>query len=49
MEEQIIDISHNMTILMKILQRKFGAFEKFGSSKSEVGSNGKYGDKEDPK
>jgi hypothetical protein len=33
MEEHVSNISHNMNILMVALERKFGPFGEFGTSK----------------
>jgi hypothetical protein len=48
LEEQVIDISHNMALLMVALENKFRPFGEVGGSNSEVGSNEKLGDSEDP-
>jgi hypothetical protein len=34
LEEQVVDISHNMSPLMVALENKFGIFGEVGSSKS---------------
>jgi hypothetical protein len=48
LEEQVIDISHNMALLMVALENKFGPFGEVGGSNSEVGLDEKLGDNEDP-
>ena len=35
MEGKVTDISHNMSILMLVLENKFGLFKEFGGSNSE--------------
>ena len=45
---QVIDISHNMSILMAALESKFGPVNDFGISNSYIGSKGKLEDKENP-
>jgi hypothetical protein len=47
LEEQVVDISRNMALLMKALANKFGPFEEVGGSNLEVRSNEKIGDSED--
>lgn len=49
MEAQVVDISHNMMILMETLESKFKPFKKFGRSHSNTCSNKKSRDKGDPK
>ena len=38
MEIQVDNISHNVSILMVALARKFGTYSEFGGSNSEIGS-----------
>jgi len=49
MEAQVVDISHNLTILMVTLDRKIKPLGEFGSSNLEASLDGKFGDKEDIK
>jgi hypothetical protein len=48
-EEQVIDISRNMALLMGALANTFGPFEEVSGSNSKVGFDKKLGDSEDPK
>jgi hypothetical protein len=41
LEEQVVDISHNMTSLMENLENKFGPFGKVGGSNLEFRSDEK--------
>jgi hypothetical protein len=47
LEEQIIDISHNMAFLMTTIANNFGLFWEVGGSNSKVGSDEKPRDIED--
>jgi hypothetical protein len=49
LEEQVVDISRNMALLMEAVDNKFRPFREVGSSNSEVVSDEKLGDSEDPK
>jgi hypothetical protein len=49
LEEEVVDISHKMTLIMETLVNKFIPFEDVGGSNSEVGSDEKLEDSEDPK
>jgi hypothetical protein len=49
LEEQVVDITRNMTLLMVALTNKLGLFREVGSSKLEIRSEGKPRDNEDPK
>jgi hypothetical protein len=48
LEEKVIDISRNMSLLMVALARKLGPFREVGGSNSEIGSDEKSRDNEDP-
>jgi len=48
LEEQVTDISRNISILMVALASNLRSFREFGRSNSEIGSNGKSRDNEDP-
>jgi hypothetical protein len=48
MEEQVVDISCNMSLLMAALASKLIPFREVGGLNSEIGSNGKLRDNEDP-
>jgi len=47
-EEKVVDIYHNMSLLMEALASKLGLFEEFGGSNSKIASDKKLGDSEDP-
>jgi hypothetical protein len=47
LEEQVIDISHNMYLLMESLANNFGPFGEVGGSNIEVGMDEKSRDNED--
>jgi hypothetical protein len=49
MEEKVIDFSCNMALLMVDLDNNLGPLGEVGGSNSEVGSNKKSRDNEDPK
>jgi hypothetical protein len=49
LEDQVFDISHNMALLMEALVNNFRPLGDIGGSNSEVGSDEKLGDSEDPK
>jgi hypothetical protein len=49
LEEKVTDISHNMSLLMVALARNLRPFREVGGSNSEIRSDGKLGDNEDPK
>jgi len=49
MEDKVVDISHNMSLLMEVLERKVMLFGKFGGLNAEIKWDGKLGDNEDPK
>jgi hypothetical protein len=48
LEEKVVDISHNMSLLMVALASKLRPFREVGGSNSEIRSDGKLGDNEDP-
>jgi hypothetical protein len=47
LEEKVIDISHNMSLLMVALASNLRPFREVGGSNSEIRSDGKSGDNED--
>jgi len=55
LKAQFANISHNMTILIAMLEHKFGCFGELGSSNSKASLNRKFGEnkaqesKKDPK
>jgi hypothetical protein len=49
LEEQVVDVSHNMTLLVVALENKFGLLGDVGGFNSEVGLDKKSRDNEDPK
>jgi hypothetical protein len=49
LEEQVTNISHNMSLLMVALESKLGLLREFGDSNSEIILDGKPRDNEDPK
>jgi hypothetical protein len=49
LEEKVANISHNMALLMMYLESKSEPFGEFGGSKSEIRSEVKSGENEDPK
>jgi hypothetical protein len=48
LEEKVVDISCNMSLLMVALASKFRPFREVGGLNSEIRSDGKLGDNEDP-
>jgi hypothetical protein len=48
LEDQVVDISHNMSLLIMALANKFGLFREVGGLNLEIGSDEKWGDNEDP-
>jgi hypothetical protein len=48
LEEEVIDISCKMVLLIVILEKKFGPFREVGGSNIEVVSDRKSKDNEDP-
>jgi hypothetical protein len=49
LEEQVADISHNMSFLVVALANKLEPFRKIGGSNSKIRSDGQLRDNEDPK
>jgi hypothetical protein len=47
MEEKVIDISHNMSLLMEALSINIGPFEEDGGSNSYIRSKWKLGENEE--
>jgi hypothetical protein len=47
-EEQVIHISHNIALLMVVLASKIGPFGEVEDSDSDIKSQGKSRDNEDP-
>jgi len=48
LEEQVVNISCNMALVMESLANDFSPFEEVVGSNLEVGSNENLGDSEDP-
>jgi hypothetical protein len=49
LEEKVVDISCNMSLLIVALKRKIRPFKEVGGSNYEIISEGKSRDNEDPK
>ena len=47
LEEQVVEISHNMSLIMVALANKLGRTREVGVSNSEIRLEGKLGENED--
>jgi hypothetical protein len=48
LEDKVVDISHNISLLTVVLASNIGSFSEVGGSNSEIISKGKSGENEDP-
>jgi hypothetical protein len=48
LKKKVVDISHNMSLLMAALERNLGPFREAGGYDSNIGSEGKPGGNENP-